>query len=439
VVRVIVQVGQVSILASTWGLHLYGEWLILAAVPTYLSFSDVGFFAAATNDMVMAVARGHRDDALVVFRAISSAVGGLFVVLALALPVIAAAVPITSLLNLSIIDEFTAGWILVALGLDTLLTAYAGLLYGGFACEGRYGEAGFVLAAITLAEFCGLAGVVVLGGGPGLAATAMFAARFLGTVAMYVLMRRHAPWLSLGRTPAVRRELRRLLTPALASGAFPAALALNVQGMVILVGVAVSPAAAAIFSTLRTMSRAVIQVLASIYSVIAPEISRAYAEDDQALLRSIHRRGCQAAVWLAGLIVVVLAAFGGSIVSVWTGGKVTTHGLLLYLFLAVAAVDSLWFTSLAILFATNRHQRMAVYYTIASIVNLLLAYLLLEAWGLRGAALSLVMLELFMLVVVLRRALPAAHDTFTGWIRAISKPPIFLASLLGMRVRIRES
>ena len=37
VVRVIVQVGGVSILVASWGLNLYGEWLVLAAVPMFLT------------------------------------------------------------------------------------------------------------------------------------------------------------------------------------------------------------------------------------------------------------------------------------------------------------------------------------------------------------------------------------------------------------------
>jgi O-antigen/teichoic acid export membrane protein len=435
IVRVIVQVGQVAVLASTWGLHLYGEWLILAAVPTYLAFSDIGFFAAATNDMVMAVGRGDRAAALGVFQAISIAVGLLFVGLALLLPILALSLPLRALLNLGVMHESSAAWVVVTLGFDTLLTAYAGLLYGGFACVGRYGEGGFVLAAITLGEFCGLATVVLIGGGPALAAAAMLGARLIGTVAMFLLMQRHAPWLRLGRPPRIRKQIRRLLTPALASGAFPAALALNIQGMVILVGIVLSPAATAVFSTLRTMSRAVIQLLASVVTVINPEISRAYAERDANLLRMLHRRGCQAAIWLAALIVAILVISGGTIVHVWTGGKVVANGPLLYEFLAVAAIDALWFTSLSILFATNRHQRMAVYFTIASVINLPVAYGFVKLWGLQGAAVSLILVELFMLVAVLRNALPAAHDTLASWVRAVSKPPTYLASVAGLRIR----
>ncbi len=107
--------------------------------------------------------------------------------------------------------------------------------------------------------------------------------------------------------------------------------------MVILVGVATTPAGAAIFSTLRTISRAVIQILGSVFAVVSPEISRAYALKDADLLRTIHRRACQTAVWLATPILIVLAVFGDTIISAWTSGAVSAEGALLYLFLIVVS------------------------------------------------------------------------------------------------------
>lgn len=424
VVRVIVQVGGVSVLTAAWGLNLYGEWLILAAIPTYLTLSDIGLFSAASNEMIMLVGRNDRPAALAVFQSVSSMVTLLFALLLVVVPLVAIAAPLADWFHLSVITETSASWVLTILGINTLVMCYAGVLFGGFAAEGRYGEAGFAVAAVTLAEFLGLAGTVVIGGGPVLAALAMLSARSVGTVAMYVWMRHYAPWLHLGKPPGVRRVLRPLISPALASAAFPAAFALNVQGMVVLVGAVLGPAAAAVFSILRTMSRVVIQLLASVFSVVAPEISKAYAAGDVALLRTLHRRGCQAAIWLAMPLLLVLALFGGPIIDIWTAGEVDPHGALLYLFLAVAGLDSLWYTSLAVMFATNRHQRLATYYVIASALNLPLAYLMLKVWGVDGAAATLVLLELFMLVAVLHQALPAAGDTLRGWIDAVARPPL---------------
>jgi O-antigen/teichoic acid export membrane protein len=437
VARVIVQVGTVSALTAAWGLNLYGDWLILAAIPVWITFSETGLFAAASNDMIMRVARDDREGALRVFRATSATVALITVGVALFLVAFAAIAPVVTIFNLSTMNESTAAWVLVTLGMSSWVAAYANVLYGGFASVGRQGEGAFLSAGVLVAEFSALAGVAIAGGSAALASTAMLLTQISATTAMYRLMRWRAPWLRLGRAPEVLKTMRGLLSPTLASAAFPGAFALNVQGMVILVGLVLGPASAAVFSILRTMSRIVIQLLASIFAVVSPELSRAYAENDAESLRGLNRQACQAAVWLAAPIILFLAIFGGPIVHAWTAGKVDTSGVLLYLFLAVAAIDSLWFTNLAVVFARNEHQRLAVYYLVASALNFPVAFVLLHVWGIDGGAASLVLVELFMLVVVLREALPAAHDTLRGWLSALIRPPHHLVNPAALLSRSR--
>lgn len=62
-VTVVVQLAGVPILLHAWGAQLYGEWLILAAIPTYLSMTDLGFSQSAGNDMTAHVARGKCAEA----------------------------------------------------------------------------------------------------------------------------------------------------------------------------------------------------------------------------------------------------------------------------------------------------------------------------------------------------------------------------------------
>jgi O-antigen/teichoic acid export membrane protein len=428
VVRVIVQVGTVSALTAAWGLSLFGDWLILSAIPIYLTFSETGLFAAASNEMIMRVARGDRDGARSVFQATSLAAGWVLLGIAVLVGTFTLLAPVTTVFNLSEMNETTASWTLVALGLSAWVSCYVSILYGGFASVGRQGEGSFGAAGILLIEFSAMAAVALAGGSPALAAFAMLGAQLICTTVMYRLMRLRAPWLHLGNPAGKRQTLRALASPTLASAAFPAGFALNVQGMVLLVGLVLGPASAAVFSILRTMSRVVIQLLASIFAVVSPELSRAFAQGDDDLVRRLNRQGSQAAIWLAAPVILFLAIFGGPILRIWTSGEVNPDSLLLYLFLAVAAVDTLWFTNLAVVFARNQHQRLAVYYIAASVVNFPVALLLLNVWGIDGGAASLVGVEIFMLVVVLREALPAAHDTLRGWISAIVRPPRSLAN-----------
>ena len=48
-VVIVIQLAGVPILLRAWGMQLYGEWLILAAIPTYLSMADLGFSQSAAT------------------------------------------------------------------------------------------------------------------------------------------------------------------------------------------------------------------------------------------------------------------------------------------------------------------------------------------------------------------------------------------------------
>lgn len=421
-VRIAIQLGGITVLLPLWGLERYGEWLIITAVPTYMAFSDLGFFSAASNDMVMAEARGERDHARDVFRATARGAAAVLTLLAAILAALAWTLPLPELLNLGM-SETTAATAVTLLGFNTLLIGIGTLLYGGFTAAGHYGDGAATLAGVTLCEFAAVVVTVAIGGNPALAAASMLFVRTLGTALMYHRMRRRAPWLSLGRPVGKPRVLKRLTKPALAATVFPTGLAINIQGTLVLIGVVAGPAAAAVFGTVRTISRIVIQVLGSIFAVVAPEFAKAFAAQDYELLRRLHRRACQAALWVCLPIVAFLAVFGVALIEALTGGRVEVTGGLLYVFLAATALDVLWYTSFAVLFSTNRHQRIAVVFLIAYVLALPLTYALHELWGLTGAALALALLEAFMLVAVLRQSLPAAHDRLGPWLRVLVTPP----------------
>src|SRR6185437_4289622 len=115
-----------------WGIKVYGEWLILSVLPTYLALSDVGFGSVAANDMTMRVAAGDRDGALETFQSTwllisltSLIVAGLAVLAIFELP-------LSRLLNISSISLSDTRLILVIFAAYAMLTLQAGLVVSGF-------------------------------------------------------------------------------------------------------------------------------------------------------------------------------------------------------------------------------------------------------------------------------------------------------------------
>ena len=63
-----IQLASVPIFLHFWGTALYGEWLIMIAIPSYLTLGDFGFGSVAGNDMTMSVAAEQHDEALRTFQ-----------------------------------------------------------------------------------------------------------------------------------------------------------------------------------------------------------------------------------------------------------------------------------------------------------------------------------------------------------------------------------
>ena len=64
----VIQLGSVPLLLHAWGAARYGDWLLLSAIPIYLSLSDLGFGDASGSDMAMRVAANDRAGALRTFQ-----------------------------------------------------------------------------------------------------------------------------------------------------------------------------------------------------------------------------------------------------------------------------------------------------------------------------------------------------------------------------------
>src|SRR5579863_2004584 len=68
VVTAVIQLGSIPLLLHAWGAAKYGDWLMLSAVPSYLTFANLGFGDASGSDMTARVARGDRKGALETFQ-----------------------------------------------------------------------------------------------------------------------------------------------------------------------------------------------------------------------------------------------------------------------------------------------------------------------------------------------------------------------------------
>jgi len=405
VVTAIVQIVGVPILLHAWGARLYGEWLVLGALPVYLSMTDLGFAQSAANDMTARLRRGDRDGTIVVFQSLAALVFSISLVGLIVLSVTLLQIQNLPYFRFEAIDAVSVRWILWLLSAQVFAGLFDSVTHAGFRAAGEYPLHVSLGATTRMVQFAAVWCVAATGGSPVAAATAFFTVRVVGTAVVGWLLTRRHPWLPFRIQRANRNELKLLIKPAVANLAFPFAQAVTIQGMVIVVGLVLGPIAVVIFSTLRTLTRVPLQLVYAASHAAEPEMAAAYGAGDRVLMRSLFLQTLRAGLWLAAPVAFVISITGSSILEWWTHGNVRMHWTLFAGLLGSAIASVLWYGAMIVLRAANLHLRAAGAYVFASLLAVACAGTLLT-WStdLAGAGLALLCMDVVMTIYTVRSA-----------------------------------
>lgn len=435
--NLLIQLGSVPLFLSHWGKPLYGEWLLLSTVPTYLALADMGFAGAGGTDMTMRAARGDRGDALTTYHSTWLLVGAVSLVISLVFLTAALFLPLDRWLNLSILRFADVYPLLVLLIAQVFIAQQAGMLDMAYRSDGNFAAGSLVVTGKRVAQFIALAAVLSAGGGPLNVAAIGVGVEAAGFLVMAWDVRRRSPWIRHGFGRAQAARVRLLAGPAFSSLGMLLGHALSLQGMVTVVGVVLGPSATVVFATSRTLTRLIVQAVSIVTNTVWVEMAAAFGRDDLALSRRMHRRACQAALWLGVGMGMGLLASGPFLYERWTRARVGFDPALFGILLLVAVFTSLWSVSYVVPLAANRHQKIAATYVGATAASLLLGALLTRPLGIYGAAAALLVIDAAMLAVVLRQSLTMAQDEPVGFLRAVVTPPTDLLRDLLRRFRTR--
>jgi O-antigen/teichoic acid export membrane protein len=249
-----IQLASLPLFLHYWDAATYGTWLILSAIPAYLSMADVGMVTAAGNKMTIAVGKGDITEANRIFQSAQAfmlvvcGVIGLF------------AVPFVIFAPLPWFTSTDIRLTLIALIVGVLAALFGGLAEAAFKSTGRYATGTFLSNYARLGEWLGsMFGLIFVGTFAGVAVAGLVV-RLIGVLCSILVARRGNHGLSWGIQSAKETEIRAMIKPAVSFMAFPLANALSFQGVTLLVGAMFGPVAVAMFNTYRTIARVAVQV-----------------------------------------------------------------------------------------------------------------------------------------------------------------------------------
>lgn len=395
------QIVSVPILTSAWGVEQYGMWLMITTVPAYLALSDLGFASASTSDMTMQIARGHHAHARSTFQSVWLLVNIVSAALLLATIVTVLLAPRVSSSALVLSEH---RWVLMLLVVYSALSLNARLALAGLRATQNYAFGTMLNQLITLLEVGTTLSIAYCGGSFFDCAVGMVCMQVANILVMFTALHRRAGWLQIGWSHASLPEVRRLWIPAAAAMAIPIALAMNLQGMVIVAGVFVSAAAAATLASVRTVSRVAIQAVGAINRATMPELSAAGAKNDA------HSSGRIVALNLASVALILLpgalvfGAVGHRVVEAWTHGAISPTPSFVWLVAVSMVAHGLWYYTSNLMLASNAHTKVTRLLIGVSLGAIVLAMPAANYFNLFGVGLVLMLSELACLVGVLRVA-----------------------------------
>lgn len=375
--NVAVRLLLVPLFLAAWGPQKYGEWLILTAVAGWFSLADLGGQLYYINRMTEAWARDKLDEFQKIFSTgvfffgVSSAVLMSLAAVLLAVPTI------PKWLGIQSTGSDVVYWVLIIMCLRVLVSLPLGLLLGVYRATGAQATSVMYGNLMLLVQLIAGTAVLLSNGGMVLMALTEVVGLFVVSSLVIFDLRR--------RMPAGRRLfwpfhpqmsiLRESWSPSLHFLGIQLAMAVMIQGSVIVVAKAMGPLEVVVFSIMRTIANLVSRFLGMMAHSAWPEFTRLHGQGEtqgfQALFRSIFLASTLVGLLYLGLVQL----FGKQLFELWLGKQLPYENQSMLLMGALVVFTNHWTLGGNLLMATNRHHDYARVQLPVNMIALSAAYL----------------------------------------------------------------
>jgi len=402
ITRIAQQLLLVPILVTAWSTELYGEWLIISAIPIFLSLSDFGFVLAGSNELARRASMEDKDSVQDFYNVYSVYFQRWSLVIVLILAVCSFLLPLKKLMGLHLLSSLETSSIFFLLSLVALISQNSLTLFAGLRAKGKthYGLWIRVIQALFQILLSFIL-IWLLESTPIVLASGMF----LLSLASYWL-----EWFLLKRLGVSQKaniflplknkiQMRAYFSMGLEMMLIPLAQALIMQGSIILIGELLGPVYAVLFATHRTLTRLSSSVLQVFSNPLMAEAGLMQDSKDKKLLTKIVCLLSRVTFWLSILIFIGFMLFAEWIYTLWVQDKIDFDFNLIVILLIGVVAESLWRIIASVRMGSNRHRSIAWSYFIFTLIGLSLANYLSIDYGILGIALGVTLVDVFMMIL----------------------------------------
>jgi O-antigen/teichoic acid export membrane protein len=378
----------VPLFLSAWGSDVYGRWISLNALCSYLLLLELGGQNYFANLLTEAYSTGNEGQ----FRDLLSKGVSLFLYLALAgliLWVIVLFLPILHDPETRTALGPQERLILFFLGFANLITIPGGVYATIYRASGKLARGNYVGNSLRFVIFCSLALTLLLKQPPLIYALVLWVDGWVLTWIVILDIHRQFPLsrrirVSLAQAMKGARSLRVSVYFWLIN----LAAMLNTQGILLVMGANLPAGMVALYSTQKTTAGLLGYITNLFHAPLWPEFTSLNALGQKEPLQKITLVSIRLMIVLTGLGAIVLWFFVPWLYPIWTGQQLEYNPILQFVFLLQGILLAGWYTAAWPLFATNQHRLPSFALISNAAVTILLAWLLVRPYGVTGAALA---------------------------------------------------
>lgn len=403
-VRIFEQLLLVPFFITAWGAAYYGEWLTLTIIPTMLGFSNLGFGTSAANALIIKYSSGDKQGAANIAKT------GLYIINRVVLCSIFISILLIFILDWfnifdkSLINRVDAIGAISFLMVARILNFYQQLF------EAYYRSARKAALSINLQSIYSFLNitfgllVLLLGGSIiAYAAVTMLIAMLFNP--FYAWKAKHV--LKLYKTnkgDIIKEDIKTITGKGIGYLMSPIWQAIYFQGTTFVVRIVLGPEAVAIFNTVRTVTRIINQAYSMIISTIFPELQYELGAKNYNNARKIFRTALLSVTFIAIFGSIFLYVGGSWFYEIWTRKALSPPNLMWNIFIGSLLFNAIWWTSSFIYSALNKPYEFAIAGLVSSVISVLTAYFFAKLWGLTGAAIGTVIMDVLLFFYIFPRS-----------------------------------
>lgn len=378
-----------------WSDVIYGEWLVVFSVVSYISFADIGTSNFVMNRMIQRYAVGDHTGYKQTFWSAWYLYKRIIFLLLPIFFVFAFLTPFPEWFHFTRVSESSIRIAVFILGAHLLLGRLPVLCSGVYVSIGAYSRWRTLLAVRDILTVLLVAVALLLGGGF-ITVSGAYAAvlvLFIGFVQRDVRLRCPDIILREGKRYVDKRLARSFLVPGLFFLLIPLAQFIKMQGGIILAGSSFGGEVVALFGIHRTLANLIPRFTGILLPSMQHEITASQERRDTSKVQATHDIFVKIALAVSISLAVFLFASGQEILKVWTSSKIEFYPALWKLLLVDVVIYSVWQTSSGFQIAVNRYRRYAVVRLVSAVTGLVLAVWFVRYFGITGIVVGFLLPE----------------------------------------------